>query len=216
MCGLVGFYSPDPTFDHLKGIVRLFEASKIRGLHSFGFSVPAHYPQDGIRTAKFHTLLETKAFLMQMHLNPPQILIGHNRYSTSGDFHDHSNNQPIHVPGISLAFNGVISMKTKAEYEKEYKKLYSTENDGEILCRKILDGDEWQNWIAKAKFSFSGLILRNGEVCAITNGRRPLWSSVTRGGVFVASTNDVFTRATGFAAPRAFPIGIAVNLKDLL
>ena len=47
--------------------------------------------------------------------------IYHNRYSTSGDFKNHLNNQPIEIGDTSLCFNGVIDMGTKSQMEEKYQ-----------------------------------------------------------------------------------------------
>ncbi len=217
MCGVIGFASKDPTRSHLLKIISLFKESKIRGLHAFGFTTwEPNWLKDGLATKKFNSILAVEAALREYELNPPEILIGHTRYSTSGDFHDHSNNQPIHVPGVSLVFNGVISMKTKEEREKEFKTLYTTDNDGEIVSRKIIGGEDAESFVAEGRFSFAGLYMSNGEIKAIRNKNRPLWYSKTDDAVFVASTKDIFRRAGKFSAPIEILVGKEVDLKCLL
>ena len=49
--------------------------------------------------------------------------------------------------------------------------------------------------ISDSKISFAGLILQHNSVMAIRNARRPLYFSRWQGGVFFASTKDIFSRA---------------------
>lgn len=216
MCGVVGFYSEDPSRSHLLKIIQLFKHSKIRGLHAFGFSVLEKRGRpDGIYTAKFHSLLELEVALRAYELNPPGLLIGHGRYSTSGDYHDHSNNQPIHIPYVSVAFNGVISMKTKEEREKDFHKLYTTDNDGEIIARMAERNEDYATFVKKGKFSFAGLIMKGERVGVLRNKNRPLWCAKYEGGTFIASTKDILRRAGGFETPKEIPPGIDCDIRCL-
>lgn len=218
MCGVIGMFAPDPGVRHLEAVCRLFEQSQIRGLHSFGITawVGASSLQDGLETKKAFTLDKIKAGILEYKHRPPELLIGHNRYSTSGDYHDHANNQPIHIPGISLVFNGVITQATKDQYEKIFGKRYQTENDGEIFSRKVLDGEDWARFVADGRFSFAGLFVRNGEAFAIRNRQRPLYMGNAPGGVFFASTADIFKRAGGFARVREVPAGKPLKIDESL
>lgn len=194
MCGVIGYFSKSPSDDHVALIERLFEASKIRGLHAFGATARA---QDGkLMTFKTTALREIKQWLRGI----PRfdLLIGHTRYSTSGDWRQPENNQPIVVAGSSLVFNGVISQASKKEYEKIFSKTYETGNDGEIFLRKVIDGEDWAQFVREGKFSFAGAFLHNGEAVAIRNKNRPLWSCETADANFLASTQDIFKRA-GFS-----------------
>lgn len=181
-------------------LCNLFEQSRIRGLHSCGYSF-----LDGkvINTRKFFDTDELKHSLMpfaKSHLGKPLKIIGHTRYSTSGDWEDHRNNQPLHVVGpdkheISLVFNGCIHMGLRTEYEQAYGKKYTTDNDGEIFCRKVLDGEDWHGFVDDGSFSFAGAFLHKGQMHAIRNRNRPLWFGYSLRAIFIASTEDIFRRA---------------------
>lgn len=215
---MIAFFSPEPRLRHLENVCRLFDQSQIRGRHAFGFSVweenKGH--RDNIRTFKSHELLRVKKEIMDYRYTPPEILIGHNRYSTSGDWKDHGNNQPVHIQGISMVFNGVITQSEKSVYETVYKKTFSTENDGEIFSRKVLDGEDWVRFVANGSFSFAGLFVRNGEAYAIRNKNRPLYMGNDMGGVFFASTKNIFERAGGFSNVREVPAGKELRLDERL
>lgn len=218
MCGVIGYFSERPYEYHRHMVAALFTASKIRGLHAFGFQ--AIDVLGDMEMAKAHELPE----LLQKieRLDPlPQMLIGHNRYSTSGDWQDHVNNQPIWFGESALVFNGVISMKSKAEYEAEFGKQYDTANDGEIMLRKIIDGEEWERWVRDGSFSYAGLHFHDGEGWAIRNENRPLWFWKMPGErtVFFASTVDIFRRTPFWRKDfdaQPLPAGQAFRFRELV
>lgn len=204
MCGVIGMFAPQPKAVHLDGVVKLFVQSQIRGLHAFGFS---YYKNGVIKTEKFISLEPLFDALADLKKDPPSLLIGHTRYSTSGDWKNPDNNQPIALPkeDFSLVFNGVITQETKEEYSARLKKTFVTENDGEIFARKVLDGEKWERWIEDNDFSFAGLFLHKGRMLAIRNENRPLWLGNFEGAVFVGSTQDIFLRSIIFSKIRRVP-----------
>lgn len=202
MCGVVGLSADDPQPRHSAMLRRLFEESKVRGMHAFGFS---SWDGGTVLTRRFLRLGECLAALPPC----PTRLIGHCRYATSGDYKTLDNNQPIHAGGAALAFNGVISMATKPEYERQYGRQYATDNDGEIFLDKFLRGDDWERFVAAGSFSFAGLVLRAGEIVALRNQRRPLYRCREEGAVFFASTADIFRRAGFRSQPEPVPPGVA-------
>ena len=58
------------------------------------------------------------------------------RYSTSGDYKVMDNNQPLQQNNVCMAFNGVLSQKTKEEIEEEYQIVLENDNDGYLLMQK--------------------------------------------------------------------------------
>lgn len=226
MCGVIGFYSKEPRLAHLEAVCRLFEQSQVRGRHAYGVSmwVPDRFHADGIRTFKAFDLDTLKKAIMDLRYSPPTALIGHTRYSTSGDYKDHTNNQPIHLgDGIALAFNGVISQAKKEEYEKTFNQRYVTDNDGEIVLRRFVASirpdpragadsparGDFETFIEKGKFSFAGAFLEKGKITFVRNARRPLWTAELLGGDFIASTRDIFDRSGSFRGVTEVPVGQA-------
>lgn len=215
MCGVIGYYSKNPKKEHVDMVKRLFWESKIRGLHAFGFS--AMMSDFTLITIKSHNLDRLLDALESLSL--PLALIGHCRYSTSGNWLDHANNQPIEIEKdrgvLSLVFNGVISMSTKEQNEETYGPL-ETENDGEIFLRKVLEGEDWSEWVHKGKFSFAGLFFEGNDVTMIRNAQRPLyfWNEL-KGSVFVASTKDIFKRALGAERPVLVPTTMPIRLSQV-
>lgn len=195
MCGVVGYSSKETSTQDILTLSRIFEQSKIRGLHSCGFS---YLDGDRIATEKFFAVGNLMAALLKLEekfAGNPLSLVGHTRYSTSGDWQDQRNNQPLVLDGISLAFNGCIHMGLREEYEELYGKRYETDNDGEIFCRKVLDGEAWEMFVADGAFSFAGAFLHAGHLTVLRNMNRPLWLGRSGCAQFVASTRDIFARA---------------------
>jgi glutamine phosphoribosylpyrophosphate amidotransferase len=169
-------------------LTRLLIESKIRGLHAFGFSALCG---SEIITKKF---LDFELFLQSVEKTDFDSLIAHCRYSTSGDYLNPENNQPIVKPNSALVFNGVIHMGTKQEYELEYNRTYETENDGEIMLCKILDNEQPEKFLSQMKGSFAGLYFLNNRLFAGRNPRRPAWLGKKGGTTFICSTKNIFDR----------------------
>lgn len=188
MCAVIGFVGKGGRSASEK-LQALFEQSRIRGLHAFGVATPA-------TCRRFLDFESASKFLRGVASKPkPLRLIAHCRYSTSGDWREQENNQPLSIGGATLAFNGVIHMGTAAQWGKLYGFKAATDNDGEIFLRKVLNGEDWARWVREGPFSFAGLMLHRGNVIALRNNRRPLWYLKERRNCFIASTRDIFRRA---------------------
>jgi glucosamine 6-phosphate synthetase-like amidotransferase/phosphosugar isomerase protein len=192
MCGVAGYSCSDPRTEHLEILDGIIHQSKIRGLHSFGYSIC----NDGLKTYKHHDIRE-------VDLKKAKKIIYHNRYSTSGDYRNHDNNQPINVEGVSLVFNGVLDMRTKEEMMNHYEIRMNSDNDGEILLRLCQsDPKKIQNFVSSTTGSFAGLILNeSNEMYAIRNKNRPLWKLIHDNATFYASTRDIFMRVNASFDP---------------
>ena len=184
MCGIVGFYSENPRFADYRLLKKIIYESKIRGLHSFGLS---YFNESG-------SLITKKAFnLSQLEIPKSNIIIFHNRYSTSGDWHIEENNQPIVDDYNSVVFNGVIDMGTKKEIEKNYDIQMKTENDAEIILNHA---DNLESFIKNTKGSCAALLLsKSKQLKAFRNASRPLWICKHLKSTYFASTKDIFIRA---------------------
>lgn len=134
--------------------------------------------------------------IMQLIPTPmPERIIFHARYSTSGDYRDMLNNQPIVIDGDALVFNGTVDMGTKEEMEQRNGIMMQTDNDGELVLRDIQDGHPFRR-LSDNLVTFAGIVLRgNGEMFALRNVMRPLWRFEVSGGIFLASTQDIALRA---------------------
>lgn len=200
MCGIVGYSSADPKPEHFSILHKLIIESSIRGLHSYGYSF---VKDDKLITRKYHDLDEIVFPVSNK-------IIYHNRYSTSGDYRNHKNNQPIHVDDMSLVFNGVIDMRTKRQIEKDYKINMETDNDGEILIQRCGNDTELiTRFVNDMKGSFAGIILdSNNKMFAIRNKKRPCWILEYENAIFLASTRDIFKRVDDMFEPTPIKAGV--------
>lgn len=179
MCSVIG-YKGNYNEELLD---KIFKYSRIRGLHSFGYS----YYNPELTTKKF---LDYENFVSSIHKDRPTLFIAHFRYSTSGDFLTQENNQPITLNSISIAFNGVISQGTKSEMEEEFNLTLPSENDGYILLQKYKDKE-----FLKSDITYAAVGLNERRLFALRNDRRPLWYKLIDGGVIVSSTADILNRS---------------------
>lgn len=202
MCGVLGFFGEFKK--NKKTIIKLVDEISIRGIHSFGFSF---IERGELKTIKEFEINEIKKSLI---FYSPNKFIFHNRYSTSGDWKKHENNQPIAINKNSIVLNGVISQSTKAENEKKYLMDLSTENDAEILLRSA----DKNTFIKNHKGSLAGMICIRGNYFAFRNERRPLWYSRKAQDLFVASTKDCFLRA-GIKQFSQVPTGSMIPIGEL-
>lgn len=219
MCGVIGYKPHDE--EHAvanesevdihcakKAFGDLMRQSQVRGLHAYGLAQPGH-PQ-GLYVHKAAMVGEIVDFF-----NPGLPAVAHCRYSTSGDWKDMANNQPIVVDDIALVFNGVIHMGTRDEFEKVFDVECETENDGEVFLRSALKWSNqrgsllegWQNFLNDMTGSFAGCWLYNGVLFAGRNLRRPLWRNFYCGATWYASTRDIFLRS-GFPEPEQVEVGV--------
>jgi glutamine phosphoribosylpyrophosphate amidotransferase len=178
MCGVIGYYTEKSNNEDLEILTDIFYQSKIRGIHSFGI-----------------TYKDNKSFTTNKQFNINRIkmpdtnmLIGHNRYSTSGDWKIKRNNQPIEYNDNYLVFNGVIDMGTKKEIESKYNIKMQSNNDGEIILQK-------PEMLKHSECSFAGLFIEDSKIYCYRNKERPLFRALINKSVFIASTKDIFKRA---------------------
>lgn len=189
MCGIVGYHGA-PSAEERAQFIRLCEEARIRGEHAYGIA----YYEEG--TGVVYGKGTDFDVVMQLIPTPlPERIIFHARYSTSGDYREMLNNQPIVIDGDALVFNGTIDMGTKAEMEERNGIEMQTDNDGELVLRDIQDGDPFRR-LRDNLVTFAGLVIRrNGEMYALRNDMRPLWRFDVPGGTFFASTKDIALRA---------------------
>jgi glucosamine 6-phosphate synthetase-like amidotransferase/phosphosugar isomerase protein len=195
MCGIIGYSCCQPVDGHRYWLKNLIIESNIRGTHAYGIS----YAKSGIIiTEKFRTIDGLLKFIEKIDI--PENLIIHNRYDTSGDYHVIENNQPIQIDNFSLAFNGVISMRTRIENEKYFGVKLDTDNDGEIFLKLYIDHRNMIHFIDNDNISFAGLMLYKDTLVALRNKKRPLYRIKGEGVTLFASTSDIFKRALNIAA----------------
>lgn len=182
MCAIIGFVG-EPSAAAIATLHKLFIESKIRGMHAYGYAA---------RLDTGDTVCEKSNQLLPLLKTMPKnlrALIGHCRYSTSGDYKNHQNNQPLKHDDEYLAFNGVIDMRTKVEMEKAYGIRMASDNDGEIMLQAA---DRLA--LLKQDVTFSGVVLKSNSVQFFRNEGRPGYKATRFGCVYVASTADILRR----------------------
>lgn len=194
MCGVIALVSQKFDEKSIEMTLSLINESKIRGLHAFGLAYQIdNQPIEVRKCVQIPTIDEFR------HLKNRSVrLIYHNRYSTSGDWHNENNNQPIYIaPDIAVAVNGVISMAPSQEWFEQFGVKCSSENDGEIFARILQQGRDPAEFVNSLTGSFAGVFLWTGGLWALRNERRPLWRCVVNNSTIIASTSDIITRALG-------------------
>ncbi|MFA5132964.1 MAG: hypothetical protein WC444_06585 [Candidatus Paceibacterota bacterium] len=197
MCGIIGAHIKEFNGNTIKLLINLFNESKIRGLHSFGI---AYYNHEGhICVEKSHTL-DALTLVSRLAALSNGKFIFHCRYSTSGDWTNHNNNQPIYLLGIgAIAVNGVICMDDKETMEKKYNVVLETANDAEILLKK-LEQMELMSFIKnESSASVAATLLSGNDVYAFRNNKRPLYiyNDNKAENRIAVSTLDIILRAGG-------------------
>ncbi len=208
MCGVVGYRAASLTSEGIAIVLAALYESKIRGLHAAGFAL-RRGRATGLLLKRYLRVEDATGALedaLYQARGDSISLVAHTRYSTSGDWLEPKNNQPIVVDGVALAFNGVLDMGTKCEMEDRWHVHLEAENDGELLLRLMKRGLDPVAWLKRSApyISFAGALLTpDGSVEVLRNERRPLWyvrlDPAVGGGVLVASTQSILNRALGGA-----------------
>lgn len=181
MCAVLGFICAEPNLQAINTLKRLFLESKIRGMHAYGFAAVQNGSIVEHKSNTLKPLLE--------NIDKPTMLIGHCRYSTSGDYKNHANNQPLRHQNEWLVFNGVIDMRTKAQMEQAHGIKMQSENDGEIMLQA-----KNREMMLKSGITFSGLTLESSRLAFFRNEGRPGYKATRYGATFIGSTADILRR----------------------
>lgn len=181
MCWIVAYYGRITEIEKNK-LKELVRQSKVRGLHAFW------YVADGV-SHKFHSIDDCLASMDG--ITGCRYFVFHNRYSTSGDYADHNNNQPIEHGNKYLVFNWVISQATKQENEARFGMKLLTDNDWEVLLQYIWQWGGVTDFFRQNNGSFAWIVVFDEYFLVYRNPERPLH----RSGQYFASTWDIFKRA---------------------
>ena len=181
MCSIIGYKG---KFE-IELVKKILFNSRIRGLHSFGFS---YYDKNNLINLIY---LDYNEFLNSILTIKPNLFIAHFRYSTSGDYKVLKNNQPIYFNQTSIVFNGVISQKNKLQMEKQFDLKLFAENDGYVLIQKYNDS----KFIKSKNISFAMLGLNENKMFAIRNEKRPLHFYSDSNVTAICSTKDILNRS---------------------
>jgi glutamine phosphoribosylpyrophosphate amidotransferase len=183
LCAIIGFICPEPSEQAFSTLHRLFIESKIRGMHAYGYA--AHLHSGATVLNKSNQLMP----LLKGMARYPKLLIGHCRYSTSGDYKTEINNQPLSYKDEFLAFNGVIDMRTKAEMQAAYKIKMESDNDGEIMLQSTNRME-----LLNSNITYSGVVLKKNSLQFFRNESRPAYKATKFGCTYIASTADILRR----------------------
>lgn len=209
MCGIAGYKcNPKHANKAFEVFTRLMLEAQIRGRHASGLSWIGRSNR-----LKTHTQPKPVEELAQSKLwkdlasDAPAAVIGHARYSTSGDWHDNANNQPIATPKFSIVHNGLVSMAEKLKFEKTYGIRTVSGNDTELLLRSL---ETSRGNFAKAferiykvdpPIFACGVLDSEGRLTVVRDHIRPLWCFNIKklGMTGFASTEDIIKRGVGGA-----------------
>lgn len=175
--GHVGRYDTDLLND-------LFDASRIRGLHAFGYA----YHDNGIQ---HHRFLDYNQFKESIHSTRPDKFVAHFRYSTSGDHSELRNNQPLIRNNQALVFNGVIDQGGRDEMMTRHQIDMPTDNDGWVLFARYND----KSWLRTTQASFAMLVMDHDTIVALRNRKRPLYWHQSPDRIVIGSTQDIMLRS---------------------
>ena len=163
--------------------------SRIRGLHSFGYS---YVLNSQVIVKKF---LDYDEFLTSLKTDRPNKFIAHFRYSTSGDYKEQNNNQPILRDDLAMVFNGVLDMRTKQEMQEAYNVEMNTDNDGELaVIHKMRSEQEFIEFVKNKSFA-GAFIDATGEIQVFRNNNRPAHIGEHNGIRILSSTKDILHRS---------------------
>lgn len=213
MCCVMGYkLLKERHKDQVVGFLeQLLLQGSIRGLHATGVAF--------VRDEKIVTRKSTGAscdFIASdlwkslVEDLPPAMLL-HTRYSTSGDYLNAANNQPLATKHLALVHNGLVSQASKSEMEQLYAVSMKTDNDSEILLQHIggrtSERKQIQGAIATSLEELHkvhppifacGMLDQHNRLFAVRDHIRPLWFFLIKewGLVGFASTQDIILRAS--------------------
>lgn len=190
MCSVLIFNTNKMNQSKISFLKEIFVQSKIRGLHSTGFS-----------------FIDKNENLKSYHFNKPADevmdefdfseidgienfkLVGHTRYSTS----DIKYPQPIFDSNSSLVHNGIITQKDPSFWKDIYKFDFKTKNDSEILFHEMKKN--FNPFFSNEASVAGGFLDVEKGLFAFRNGKRPLYVSIFDDLITFTSTKDILLRA---------------------
>jgi glutamine phosphoribosylpyrophosphate amidotransferase len=189
MCAIIGLAAEEHVRieDIISFLTKIFNESKIRGLHATGISWSKRYSvateKDAVPADQF--ALRFPSLELEGHL-----FIGHCRYSTS----DLEFNQPIADETLSIVHNGVVTQEDPSKWPSDFGGEFLSRNDTEIIYHCLKKS---QNPLEKLpQASMAVLSLQPGKMLAFRNGKRPLWFGKIEGlGTIISSTKDILLRS---------------------
>lgn len=178
MCGVYGYIGLSADFDIIKNIATLAET---RGPHAFGFS----YFKGGKLFTYKNTGKLSKDINQLKRVEGSQCIIGHARLSTSGDFREERNNQPITDGGETAIVHNGNFYSYKALYRKLNYQPYS-ECDSEALWLVFHRNHIDPLKLHKSLSPHSVLAVRSKDLFVMNNGL-PLFMEEHKSGTIFCS-----------------------------
>ncbi len=179
MCSIIGYKG---KFDETL-VSNLLDESRIRGVHAFGY----YSHKYDLKTLSYEQFKDSLLF------ERPDMFVAHLRYSTSGDYKQMINNQPlIQYNGkmTALVFNGVISQLDMENMKYQYQTNIPSDNDGWILMKYLHD----DKFLHDRSITFATTYIQDDNLYAYRNKHRPMYYNENKDRVVIASTNDILER----------------------
>ncbi len=177
MCGIIGLkVKCESNIDKLFSFI---DTLTIRGIHCYGI---AWFDGFKYKVYKNFDLNIVKDKLKQIY-KLGNLIIYHNRYSTSGDWKYMYNNLPYGTDKLGyISFNGVITQQNKLKWKEIYPQIQCVfYNDAQILLR-YFDLDEYifinfvENLLYRySNWSVASCILKRQRIYGFRNNKRPLY-----------------------------------------
>lgn len=180
MCCILGYNGKHEE----KTLKKLLLSCRLRGVHAFGV---AYYEKGKLNCYKSLNYTDFENYILQNKLTR---FIAHYRYSTSGDYKNMKNNQPLIWNNDCLAFNGVINQGTKKEIEAQYDLKLPSDNDGYVLMKKLNDTE-----FLKSNITFAAITINKDVIKGIRNIKRPLYKYSDKNKSIFCSTKDILFRS---------------------
>lgn len=193
MCSVIGVILLEPTKQDFAMVRRVFQESKIRGMHATGISFLPKW-SSGIETIQEPIPADK---FVEKHLHNDNLkdmvaddgnlyMIGHCRYSTS----DLEFNQPIYYNDKSIVHNGVITQELPENWKELYGYDCITKNDSELVLHS-------QDPLREFSHMSMGVVelYAYKKMRFYRNGKRPLYLSSISNGCIITSTSNIALRA---------------------
>jgi glutamine phosphoribosylpyrophosphate amidotransferase len=208
MCGIAAYFSRDPASRHVEIVSAILGELLTRGVHAFGVSF-----LNGLEIVTVKSFRPLTKAQISLAVGSGAAIF-HNRYSTSGDWRDQRNNQPIDVGSLAVAVNGVTSMAPPDEWAHRFGVECESQNDAEIVARLLASRPADQVVSRRDIGSLAACWLTLcGGVFVARNSTRPARLVADCGAVFVASTTAAIAAAFGGPVGRPVPAGEVIDLR---
>jgi glutamine phosphoribosylpyrophosphate amidotransferase len=183
MCGLFGFVGKDIDLAFIKHAAIQAE---MRGPHAFGFTYT-----EGRELATVKGLGKISASLRVLDQAAGcRAIIGHCRLSTSGDFSNIMNNQPIANDQLSIAHNGNVRQLWRICHNYNYKPFTSCDSEAWHFLIDKMPGTLAEKTDAAHQVIGSdpcALLILNQTSLVVLSGGLPMYITYHNNGIYFSS-----------------------------